>query len=454
MGSTPTDPTDPTAAASGSRSRNAPPGYRRRVVLPAPDRLRWDCDVAVVGGGPAGLAAARETAAAGLRTIVFEKGHAIGEPVRTSGGSFTKPLRALGIPSRCWHEVRRIRVVGPTTEAVKSYRRPFGCVLDVRATYQWLAEQAADAGAEIRLKSHVERALTDDGRITGVSVRDALTGPAEAHSRVLVDASGHTGFIARQAGLRPGNDRSAVGLELELHAPAWDQDEAVFWLGDDVAPGGYGWAFPLGRGRLRLGVGVVRPESTAEPRELLQSLRDRVSADLGPGATAGPIEQHSGLMPVLDPRQVRLSAPGLVVVGDAAGQGSTLLGEGIRYAIGAGRMAGQAIVGAGPGMRPEALAAYDAQWRRATRRDLALAHAVNTRICAYVDEDWDRAIRRLGQLSARQAGALFATSFTARWAVGVALSHPSLLRSIARAALRERRRGQAATDSSRSSLAT
>ena len=398
------------------------------------------CDVAVVGGGPAGLATAARTAQAGLKSIVFERDHAIGEPVRTSGGSFVKPLRALGVPSRCWHEVHVIRVVGPTTEAVKRFRRPLGCVLDVRATYQWLAAQAADAGAEIRLKAHVKQAITDTGgRITGIEVRDQLHGTEQVAAKVVVDASGHTGFIAREAGLRSGNERSAVGLELEVHAPAYDQDEAIFWLGDTIAPGGYGWAFPLGRDRVRLGIGLVRPDSDAEPRELLTKLREVVERDLGPGTTAGAIEQHSGLMPVLDPRGVTNTGDGLVAVGDAAGQGSTLLGEGIRYAITAGRMAGDAIVAAGGDYSARALSPYAEAWRRATRRDLLLSHAVNKRIVAYRDADWDRAIRRLDQLSAKQAGAVFASSFTAPWALGVLVTHPSLLVSLLRAARNSRR---------------
>src|SRR5436309_2223290 len=156
--------------------------YPRLVAHPSETAQR--VDVVVVGGGPAGLATAAEAAKGGRRVVVCERGHAIGEPVRTSGGSFVKPLRRLGVPSYCWHPVHSIRVIGPTTDVAKRYRLARGCVLDVRRTYQWLAQRAIDAGAEIRLKAHVEGPLMDGPRFAGVRVRDPFRGAHDVPSSV------------------------------------------------------------------------------------------------------------------------------------------------------------------------------------------------------------------------------------------------------------------------------
>ena len=68
---------------------------------------------------------------------------------------------------------------------------------------------------------------------------------------------------------------------------------------------------------------------------------------------------------------------------------------------------------------------------------MAISYAVNTRIVNFRDEDWDRAVRRMEHLTPRQAARLFASDFSVGWALGVLVTHPSLLRSVGRA-LRQR----------------
>src|SRR5690349_19267738 len=111
-------------------------------------------DIAVVGGGPAGLSAAWAAAKAGASVILFEKDEAIAHSVRTSGVSWIDSMDALGIPSRLYNPISSYRFVSPANDVLISGSTPRSCVLDVRALYQHLAFLAAEAGATIMVSSN------------------------------------------------------------------------------------------------------------------------------------------------------------------------------------------------------------------------------------------------------------------------------------------------------------
>lgn len=402
---------------------------------------RTSFDMVVVGAGPAGLAAGAAAAGAGARVAILDRTAGIGVPVRTSGGSFVRPLRRMGLPRHLWHPVRRVRLVGPGHDLHFALRRPVACVLDVRQTYQWLGARAVEAGAQLRLRTQVRAPVMDGQAVVGVSLADGEELPA----RLVVDASGYRAVIAEHLGLRPPTIRRAIGHEQEVYAPHFEQDQAVLVVGDEVAPGGYGWAFPCGDGRVRLGVGVVRPDSDAEPQQLLDSFVDRVPALSRSCSVMGPLEVHAGVMPAADPAATPLVARGLLLAGDAGIQGSTLLGEGIRHAIGAGRLAGSvgaaALAAADEGSPDaDALADYPREWNARVGRQMRLAYQLHIRVCRYGDEDWERVLDAVRHLRPAQVAHALAGDLSPAWALRTLVTSPGFVlgpsgRSLLRSAL-------------------
>ena len=106
-----------------------------------------EVDVLIAGGGPGGLAAAEAIAARGWTAMVLEQDPEIGSPCRTSGGTFVADMKEFDIPARLYHTVSHCRFLSPNNSASFSYTdEPIVCVLDVRGTFQFLAERAAAAG--------------------------------------------------------------------------------------------------------------------------------------------------------------------------------------------------------------------------------------------------------------------------------------------------------------------
>ena len=390
-------------------------------------------DVLVVGGGPAGLSAAEAAAKAGARVAVLERQKEIGYPVHTSGGSWISDMRALGVPSELYFPIRRVTFLSPNRRAQFVYEEPVCCVLDVRGLYQHLAARAVAAGAELHPNSPVEAPLVEDGRVVGVVAKDHRNRPWRWRAQVVVDASGFSCTLATRAGLHEGYRRYGYGAEYDLYAPNYDPDELYLIMGSQVAPSGYAWAFPRGKERVRLGVGVLRPDTEADAREYLDTFTQRLPTLAPAFAGASPLEYHTGLFPSVGVAP-RFAAAGLLATGDAAGHGSTLVGEGIRFAIYSGQMAGAV---AGEAVRAgdasaEFLARYERQWRARFGREMELSYLINQRIAAWSDASWDEGVELLGRVSPAQAAQLLRGDYSVGLFLGVLRRNPGLLRTGAR----------------------
>ncbi|MFN2469364.1 MAG: NAD(P)/FAD-dependent oxidoreductase [Gaiellaceae bacterium] len=358
-------------------------------------------DVAVVGGGPAGLLAARTIAAGGHETVVVERQRAIAEAVRTSGATAGTTMTAFGVPRELYHPVPRLRIASPGSTVTLDCGDEGLCVIDVRGVYRWLARSAEDEGARILTGAVADEPVLERGFVAGLDVRHGGERIRVA-ARIVVDAGGHRAQISKRAGLHAGFTRFGVGAEYELVAPRIDQGEAVLILSNRYAPSGYAWAFPWGRARVRLGVGVHHADVRSNPRRHLQLLAaegDRFALDL---AGARRDEVHFGLVPAggVAPTFV---GDGILAVGDAAGQATLVVGEGIRLSLVAGRLAGEAVVSALTRSRTDrgALETYEREFRRRYERDLRIGHVLNRRLSTMPDAEWDE---RLPMLEAMPPG--------------------------------------------------
>jgi digeranylgeranylglycerophospholipid reductase len=386
-------------------------------------------DVVIAGAGPAGLSAAFAAASSGASVLVIEQNSEIGSPTRTSGGSFVRELIELGIPPSLFHPLSRVRFVSPHRVASFHYDQPVMCVMDVRGVYQHLAMRAAEAGATFWLASKVVTVLRDGARVTGVQVETRTKSLVAIDADLVIDATGYKGQLLRQAGISPRIQRFGVGAEFDMFAPECDENEAVLFVGREFAPAGYGWVFPWGAHRVRVGVGVIHPDEGADPVRLLQSFVEgagKLRVNLN---GAQPIEYHFGLIP--SEMAESFVGDGILAVGDAAGHASTLVGEGIRWAIKAGRMAGAVAASAVKqgDVSTAFLSRFQSEWLSQNGRNLRIANMVNRRISKWDDQKWDERTELLSTLSPQEFATALQTDFSFGWAIGVAWAHPGLVKA-------------------------
>lgn len=341
--------------------------------------VNLNCEVVIVGAGPAGASLALELARRGRDVLIVERA---AFPREKPCGDCVNPgalreLERLGVRDRLEAALKPALLCGWRVEAPdgRAFQTDFGSDGEGVTIHGWgvrrrdldaaLLDEACRAGARVSFGLRAYDVLREAGRVVGVRVRDG-TRSFEIRARFIVAADGLRSVIRRrlQLGARASRLRKiALVGHLAGVDGLGDPDRALY--GELRVQNGRCCGFaPLAVGaNLTLVVpGRDAGEIASGAREFMRAaLADfpEVDARLKRGAWDGPVLVTGPFdQPVRRP-----VAPGVVLVGDAAGYYDPFTGEGIYQALRSAALAAPAIEAAlrDPLGEPEALREYGAR---------------------------------------------------------------------------------------------
>lgn len=346
--------------------------------MPHADLKKTDVDIAIIGAGPAGTAAATLLARAGREVTVFDRASFPRD--KCCGDGLTalalRELETLGLSPvtvESWQPVDDVVIRGPSGREMR-YPLPAGPGIH----------------AAVACREDLDNSLVDLARAAGADIQESTPlrdATASADGVELTVGDGEH-IVARHVIAADGMwspTRKALGLAVDGYRGEWHafrqyyrnvspraSRELVIWFEKDLLPG-YAWSFPLADGRANIGFGIQRGGGRAvgAMNELWLDLLDRphIRDVLGPEAEpegrhlAWPIPARVGRVPLV--------GPSTMFVGDAAAVTDPMTGEGIGQALLTGRLAAEAILHA---INPEA--SYEREVRGELVADDRMARAM------------------------------------------------------------------------------
>ncbi len=289
------------------------------------------CDVLVIGAGPAGSCAAASAASVGVSTILIDAKVRIGEQPHCGEFVPSRLFSEFDLDKSCviqqveFMETRVLKGLNGLHAVVRNEVPSPGFMLDRVRFDRDLARKASAAGADVFCGTRLV-AFDKGCWITSSPQREKAFQP-----RLVIAADGALSTVARILGLPQPHVIKGIQVEVPLSEPL---NKTIIFL-DRAFVDGYGWVFPK-RNVANVGLGVAQDQNASE---ILEAFLDGLlhTGLIRPGILA----RSGGMIPVSGLRTT-LVQDNVMLCGDAGGLTHPITGAGIPQAVFSGSLAGRA----------------------------------------------------------------------------------------------------------------
>ncbi|MGQ9549825.1 MAG: geranylgeranyl diphosphate reductase [Roseiflexus sp.] len=221
---------------------------------------------------------------------------------------------------------------------------------------RYIRQRAVRRGATLIEGQLVDLAFDKDG-VTATYRERSGGARQQLRAVTVIGADGAYSTTAKLLGL-PNLPR-CIAIQQRIRLPdskmaRWE-DTADLYLGPEVSPDLYAWAFPKSD-HVAVGIGTG-PAHSKRARELLANLKHRIRGDLEGGEV---VLEEAHALP-MEPRD-RMAFERAMLIGDAAGLVVHTSGEGIYWAMKSGKMAAETLIESLPDASLTALRRYERRW--------------------------------------------------------------------------------------------
>jgi len=320
------------------------------------NHLRRESDILIIGGGPAGLAAAIAARLRGFTVTLADAGRmpidkACGEGLMPQG---VEALRGLGIavsPTESF-AFRGMRFIDGGLRAEAAFQAGQGVGIRRTVLQRMLAERACELGAAIHWGARATGLCSDGIQINGERVR----------SRWIVGADGHNSRVRRWAGLDVAwSSKPRVGVRGHLRVKPWTDFVEVYWRQHCQA-----FVTPVAPDEVCVALMGSRPQAPlrmADLPSLFPALAERLKDAVPTDSVKGSLSLSTRLRSV--------AGGPFVLIGDASGSVDAITGDGLSMAFREALVLGEALAN-------DQLIFYQAKHQRITRTPRLIARLMLT----------------------------------------------------------------------------